>query len=78
MTVLITQATVLLIEFLAYLKFLNLSSTGRFLNIYHFTTFCLIANMASVKVALLVISFLSLLSLGHPSLEILVKLLLLP
>ena len=57
-------------------KFLNLFSRRRFLNTYHFTIFYLIASMASVKAALLVIFWLSLLSLVHPLLEILVKLLL--
>ena len=56
--------------------YLNLFSTRRFLNTYHFTIFYLIANMASVNAALLVIFWLSLLSLGHPLLEILVKILL--
>ena len=53
-----------------------LESILRFLNIYQFTIFYLIASMASVKAALVVIFWLSLLSLGHPLLEILVKLLL--
>ena len=50
-------------------KFLNLFSTRRFLKTYHFTILYLNANLASVKAALLVIFWLSLLSL----LEILVK-----
>ena len=43
---------------------------------YHFTIFYLIPSIASVMAALLVIFWLSLLSLGHPLLEILMKLLL--
>ena len=55
---------------------LNLFSTRIFLNIYYFTIFYLITSMDSDKAALLVIFWLSLPSLGHPLLEILVKLLL--
>ena len=51
-------------------KVFNVFSIRRFLNIYHFTIFYLIASMASIKAALLVIFWISLLSLGHPLLEI--------
>ena len=52
------------------------SILNKILKHHHFKILYLIASMASVKTALLVIFWVSRLSLGHPLLEILVKLLL--
>lgn len=57
--------------------FFILSSTGSFIIIYQFISFCLIISMSSIKVTLLFFFWLSSTEFCHPSLGIFVKLLLL-